>query len=42
MQIMNYGVMNTPALVVNEKVIINGRVPSKEEIKKLIEKHING
>ena len=42
MQIMNYGVMSTPALVVNEKVIINGRVPSKEEIKKLIEKHING
>jgi len=42
MQIMNYGVMSTPALVVNEKVIISGRVPSKEEIKKLIEKHING
>jgi small redox-active disulfide protein 2 len=41
-QIMNYGVMGTPGLVVNEKVLISGRVPSKDEIKKLIEKHING
>ena len=41
-QIMNYGVMGTPGLVVNEKVLISGRVPSKEEIKKLIEKQING
>ncbi|NCC99069.1 MAG: thioredoxin family protein [Bacteroidia bacterium] len=41
-QIMNYGVMGTPALVINEKVAISGRVPSKDEIKKIIEKHING
>lgn len=41
-QIMNYGVMGTPALVINEKVLISGRVPSKDEIIKLIEKHING
>lgn len=41
-QIMNYGIMGTPGLVVNEKVLISGRVPSKDEIKKLIEKHING
>lgn len=41
-QIMNYGVMGTPGLVVNEKVLISGRVPSKDEIKQLIEKHING
>lgn len=41
-RIMNYGVMGTPGLVVNEKVLISGRVPSKDEIKKLIEKQING
>lgn len=41
-QIMNYGVMGTPALVINEKVVISGRVPSKDEIKKIIEKYING
>ena len=42
MQIMNYHVMATPALVVNEKVVISGRVPSKSEIKSYIEKEING
>lgn len=41
-QIMNYGVMGTPALVVNEKVLVSGRLPSKEEIKERIMKHING
>lgn len=41
-EIMNYGVMGTPGLVINEKVMISGRVPSKDEIKKLIEKSING
>ncbi len=34
--IMNYGVMLTPALVVDGKVVVAGRVPSKEEIKKWI------
>jgi len=34
--IMNYGVMTTPALVVNEKVVLKGRVPSAEELKKLL------
>lgn len=34
--IMNYGVMTTPALVIDEKVVVKGRVPSAEEIKRLI------
>lgn len=38
MQIMSYNVIATPALVINEKVVIKGMVPSKEEIKKQIEK----
>ena len=33
MDIMKYNVMATPALVVNEKVEIKGRVPSADEIK---------
>lgn len=41
-QIMNYGVMRTPALLINEKVIMSGRVPSKNEIETLIKNHING
>lgn len=36
--IMNYGVMRTPALVINEKVILSGRVPNASELKELITK----
>lgn len=36
--IMNYGVMTTPALVVDGKVVVKGRVPSAEEIRKLLTK----
>jgi protein-disulfide isomerase len=35
---MNYGVMTTPALVIDGKVVVKGRVPSAEEIRKLITK----
>ena len=34
--IMAYGVMNTPALVVDEQVKVMGRVPSVEDIKKYL------
>lgn len=36
-QIMQYDVMATPALVVNEKVVVKGRMPSKEEIADLLQ-----
>ncbi|MBC8487179.1 MAG: TM0996/MTH895 family glutaredoxin-like protein [Bacteroidetes bacterium] len=36
MQIMNYGVVSIPALVIDEKVVIKGRVPSAKEIKKVL------
>jgi small redox-active disulfide protein 2 len=35
-EIMNYGIMTTPALVINGKVVLKGSVPSKEEILKKI------
>jgi small redox-active disulfide protein 2 len=35
-QIMSYKVMSTPALVVNGKVKVAGRVPRADELKKLI------
>jgi small redox-active disulfide protein 2 len=38
MEIMKYGVMSTPALVVDEKVLVKGRVPSAEEIKQILTK----
>lgn len=38
--IMKYNIMATPALVVNEKVEIKGRVPSADEIKQVLMKSI--
>ena len=35
-KIMEYDLMMTPGLVINERVKVSGRVPDKEEIKKLI------
>jgi len=34
--IMNFGVMHTPALVINEKVIFSGRIPTISELKEII------
>jgi small redox-active disulfide protein 2 len=36
MEIMKYGIMTTPALVIDEKVAIKGRIPSAEEIKDVL------
>jgi small redox-active disulfide protein 2 len=35
-EIMSYGVIMTPALAVDGKVLLSGKVPSVEEIKKII------
>ncbi len=35
-KIMAYNVMTTPALVIDGKVVVKGRVPSVDEIVKLI------
>lgn len=35
-QIMSFGVMMTPALVVDGKVIVSGKVPSPDDIKKML------
>jgi len=38
MEIMKYGVMSTPALVVDNKVMMSGKLPSKNEIIELLKK----
>lgn len=35
-KIISYGPVRTPALVVNGKVVLNGRVPSLQEVKELL------
>lgn len=38
-KIMSFGVMTTPALVINQKVVVSGRVPSLSEIKEILLKN---
>ena len=39
--IMKYGIMKTPGLVIDEKVVLSGRVPSAAELKEIILKNMN-
>lgn len=39
MKIMEYGIMHTPALVIDEKVVISGRIPSKNDLEDLLTKN---
>ena len=36
MEIMEYNVLSTPAIVIDEKITIKGRVPSKNEVLNLL------
>ncbi len=38
--ILAYGVMTTPALIINEKIIISGRIPSAQELREQIGKQL--
>ena len=35
-KIMQFGVMSTPALVIDKKVVLSGRLPSASELKEII------
>ena len=35
-KIMDYGILSTPALVINEKVIFSGRIPSASDLKEIL------
>ena len=37
-KIMQYGVMRTPGLVIDGKVVLTGRLPKSEELKELLTK----
>jgi small redox-active disulfide protein 2 len=38
-KIMSFGVMQTPALVIDKKVVLSGRIPSMTELKELLTKN---
>lgn len=38
-KIMQMGVMRTPALVINQKVVLSGRLPSLDELKEILTKN---
>jgi small redox-active disulfide protein 2 len=38
-KIMSYGIMSTPGLVIDGKVVLSGRVPAIKELKEIIEKN---
>ena len=38
-KIMEYSVMRTPALVIDEKVVLSGQLPKVAELKKLLTNH---
>lgn len=35
-EIVNYGVMKTPALVIDNKVVVSGKLPSTQDIEKML------
>ena len=37
-EIMGYGILSTPALIVDGKIVLKGRVPSKSELNDLLTK----
>ena len=38
-KIIEYGIMSTPALVINEKVVLKGSLPSSRELREIILKY---
>lgn len=39
-EIMKYGIMTTPALVINNNIELKGRMPGKGELEEIISKYV--
>ena len=40
--IATYGILRTPGLVIDEQVVVSGRVPAVDEIQQLIQARVTG
>lgn len=40
MDIMGYGVSRTPAIIIDNKIVVAGKAPSTEEMKKIISQNL--
>lgn len=39
-EIASYGIMKTPGLVIDDQVVVSGRVPTVDELRNLIDTHL--
>ena len=39
-KIMGYGIMSTPGLVINEKVVLSGKIPKSSELKEILTQNL--
>ncbi len=39
-KIMEYGILNTPGLVINGKVVLSGKLPKKDELKEILQQNL--
>lgn len=35
-KIMEYGIMSTPGLIINDKIVLSGKLPKKKELKEIL------
>lgn len=39
LEIMSLGIISTPGLIINDKIVLKGRLPSVDEVKKIINQY---
>jgi len=40
-QILSFGIVRTPGLLIENKIVVQGRVPTVEQIQEILKQHIN-
>jgi len=42
LEIMSLGIISTPGLIINDKIVLKGRLPSVDEVKTIVSTHSLG